>query len=70
LEDIKFTNPYRKRKSDEYLNTSISQFHDSLQKKQRIVDMEVCEIELGQQQQQRVPIGVERVTFLLEVLEI
>jgi hypothetical protein len=33
LEDIKFTNPYRKRKSDEYLNTSISQFHDSLQKK-------------------------------------
>jgi hypothetical protein len=29
-ENVKFTNPYRKRKLDEYLNTSLSQFHTLL----------------------------------------
>jgi hypothetical protein len=73
LEDIKFTNPYRKRKSDEYLSTSLSQFYPIL-KKQRFVDMELFETELGQHQQRMslsslIPIGLERVASLLARLK-
>lgn len=42
-EDVIFTDPYRKRKSDEYLNTSISKFH------MQLVDMGVSETQMLQQ---------------------
>ncbi|RHN52356.1 hypothetical protein MtrunA17_Chr6g0479611 [Medicago truncatula] len=49
-EDVIFTNPYnRKRKLDEYLNASLSQFESPL-KKQRLVGVGVLEIEIFQQQ--------------------
>jgi len=49
-ENVTFTNPYRKRKLDEYLNTSLSQFH-TLLKKQRSMDLEVSETESVHEQQ-------------------
>jgi len=49
-ENVRFTNPYRKRKLDEYLNTSLSQFH-TLLKKQRSMDLEVSETESVHEQQ-------------------
>ncbi|KEH29802.1 functional resistance protein KR1, putative [Medicago truncatula] len=49
-EDVIFTNPYsRKRKLDEYLNASLSQFHPTL-KKHRFVEVGVSETEILQQQ--------------------
>jgi hypothetical protein len=49
-EDVIFTNPYcRKRKLDEYLNASLSQFHPSL-KKHRFVEVGISETEILQQQ--------------------
>ncbi|KEH29794.1 NB-ARC domain protein [Medicago truncatula] len=49
-EDVIFTNPYsRKRKIDEYLNASLSQFHPTL-KKHRFVEVGVSETEILQQQ--------------------
>ena len=44
VDNVTFTNPYRKRKLDEYLNTSLSQFY-TLLKKQRTMDLEVSETE-------------------------
>ncbi|CAK8532257.1 unnamed protein product [Lathyrus sativus] len=46
-EDVIFTNPYRKRKSDEYLNPSLSQFHLPLEK--HLVDMGISETQMLQQ---------------------
>ena len=62
-EIVKFTNPYRKRKLDENLNTSISQVH-ALLKKQRSMNVEFSEIELDQHEQQHC-IGMERMASLL-----
>ncbi|XP_027189873.1 TMV resistance protein N-like isoform X2 [Cicer arietinum] len=50
MEDIKFSNPNRKRKLDEYLNTSLSLLHPLL-KKHKFVEMEVFEKELIEQPQ-------------------
>ncbi|XP_004515228.1 TMV resistance protein N-like [Cicer arietinum] len=52
MEDIKFSNPNRKRKLDEYLNTSLSLLHP-LFKKHKFVEMEVFEKELIEQPQHR-----------------
>ncbi|XP_024630774.1 TMV resistance protein N [Medicago truncatula] len=46
-EDVVFTNPYGKRKLDEYLNTSLSQFLPPL-KKDRFVDVGIPETEILQ----------------------
>jgi hypothetical protein len=47
-DDVIFTDPHGKRKLDEHLNTSLSQFHCRL-KKHRFVGVGISEIESLQQ---------------------
>ncbi|XP_039689130.1 disease resistance protein RUN1 isoform X3 [Medicago truncatula] len=67
-EDVIFINPYsRKRKLDEYLNASLSQFHPSL-KKHRFVEVGVSETEILQQQHLALVSGMRNLV-LTETIE-
>ncbi|CAJ2672335.1 unnamed protein product [Trifolium pratense] len=66
--DVVFTSRYGKRKSDEDLNTSLSQLLPML-KKQRLVDIEVSETELVQTVSSLIPIGSKRMASLLARLQ-
>jgi len=67
-EDVIFTNPYsRKRKLDEYLNASLSQFHPTL-KKHRFVEVGVSETEILQQQHLALVSGMRNLV-LTETIE-
>ena len=67
-EDVISTNPYtRKRKLDEYLNASLSQFHPSM-KKHRFVKVGVSETEILQQQHLALVSGMRNLV-LTETIE-